>query len=159
MAHRGEPERVLQLLQPPAPGRLTAIGVTENPAELPGDRHRVNQRPVQVERQDPVRLAWLSHHCSPPPFQVPVGDQRRADLTPRVGRSPCKWCYAALIGDEAFPIGLFPLPAQRVGPGGDPRVGVLGVGDVSGFGALQEPDVLTAEARRGEERSARLPGE
>jgi hypothetical protein len=62
-----------------------------------------------------------------------------------------------LIGDEAFPIGLLPLPAQDVGPGGDPRVGVLRVGDVSGFGALEEPDVLLAGAGRGEERRSRLP--
>ena len=51
-AHRREPERVLQLLQPPEPGRLAAVGVAENPTELAGDGDRVNQRPVQVERQD-----------------------------------------------------------------------------------------------------------
>ena len=45
---------------------------------------------------------------------------------------------------RSVPVGLFPLPAQRVGPGGDPCVSVLRVGDVRGFGALQEPDVLTA---------------
>src|SRR5437660_3244247 len=33
------------------------------------------------------------------------------------------------------------------------------MGDVRGLGALQEPDVLTAGASRGEERSAWLPGE
>jgi hypothetical protein len=69
--------------------------------------------------------------------------------TPTRGRED-----GALIGDEAFLIGLFPLSAQRVGPGGDPSVGVLRVGDVCGLCALQEPDVLTAGACRGEERSA-----
>jgi hypothetical protein len=50
-AHRREPERVLQLLQPPQPGRLAAVSVAENLTELAGDGDRVNQRPVQVERQ------------------------------------------------------------------------------------------------------------
>jgi len=33
------------------------------------------------------------------------------------------------------------------------------VGDVSGLGALEEPDVLLPGPGRGEERSSRLPGE
>src|SRR5262249_23488009 len=64
-----------------------------------------------------------------------------------------------LIGNEAFLVGLFPLPAQGVGARGDPGVGVLRVGDVCGLGAFQEPDVLPVDACRSEERSARLPGE
>jgi hypothetical protein len=49
--HRREPERVLQLLQPPEPGRLAALRVAENLTELAGEGELVNQRPVQVERQ------------------------------------------------------------------------------------------------------------
>jgi len=70
----------------------------------------------------------------------------------------CPWSLG-LIGDEAFLVSLFPLPAQRVGTGGDASVGVLRVGDVRGFGALQKADVLTARAGGSEERSAWPPGE
>src|SRR5215469_8205109 len=85
---------------------------------------------------------------------VPLSRQLR-----RTRKSRTELGGLGLIGDEAFLIGLFPLPAQRVGARGDPRVGVLRVGDVCGLGAFQEPDVLPADACRSEERSARLPGE
>ena len=42
---------VTQLFEPPEPGRLAAVTAAGNPAELGGDGGRINQRPVQVERQ------------------------------------------------------------------------------------------------------------
>src|SRR5262249_49148072 len=101
-----------------------------------------------------ARKDGLNWRYGLPGAPIPLSRQPR-----RTRKSRTELGSLGLIGDEAFLVGLFPLPAQRVGSRGDPGVGVLRVGDVCGLGAFQEPDVLPAGACRGEERSAWLPGE